>query len=378
MPGDTRHVVTVGGAGGVAISTHGGRRLLTLRGHGNPAHAIRFLGGGELIVTFGRDGARVWRIHEKIRLAHTDRIFGLCFDDSRRLVTSSMDGWVRIWGFWGSGIRPLHEHDFGKPVYSVAAVSGGEQIIAGLKDGSICVWTPATGEVDRRQLHRGRIWSILIQPTPERQILTCGSHGEAHLWTEDLVHLEDLSQNTSELRFGAWSRDGSRFAIPGMSGSVFLGQGRQLLPVPGLESGYWSVCFDPLGEQLLTGSVTGKTQLWTLDGQTVRTFDDHGVTVDSAVFSADGDHVLTASKDGTTRLWRSSDRKLVFELADTVGQVTRAIFSPDGMWIVTAVGSGLIRYWPASAVELRKTLEGLELRGFTRRELMQYGELFPK
>jgi WD40 repeat protein len=78
-------------------------------------------------------------------------------------------------------------------------------------------------------------------------------------------------------------------------------------------------------------------------------------SVNSALFSADGQRILTASSDKTARLW-DGEGKLLASLEGHTGPVWNAVFSADGRRILTASDDKTARLWDGDGKPLA-TLE---------------------
>jgi len=72
-----------------------------------------------------------------------------------------------------------------------------------------------------------------------------------------------------------------------------------------------------------------------------------GTSVNSAVFSPDGERVLTASQDGTARVWDATSGKPLGEPMEHGENVLTAVFSADGQRVFTASQDGTARVWNA-------------------------------
>ena len=80
-------------------------------------------------------------------------------------------------------------------------------------------------------------------------------------------------------------------------------------------------------------------------------------TIDSVVFSADGQMLASASRDKTIRVWDALTGKHKKTLNGHTAPVNGAAFSPDGRTIVSWSNDQTIRLWGVSTGEVKKTLK---------------------
>ena len=120
-----------------------------------------------------------------------------------------------------------------------------------------------------------------------------------------------------------------------------------------------SAVFSPDGQRILTASSDKTARLWNAaNGQPLATLLGHTAPVRSAVFSPDDQRILTASEDKTARLWNAANGQLLATLQGHTGTVQSAVFSPDGQRILTASDDKTARLWNATNGELLATLQG--------------------
>jgi hypothetical protein len=99
------------------------------------------------------------------------------------------------------------------------------------------------------------------------------------------------------------------------------------------------IAFSPDSTILASGADDNNIQLWRVaDGALLRTLHGHTDWVHSVAFSPDGAILASGSRDGTIRLWQVTDGRLLHILVQSA-QVNNAVFSPDGLW-VAGVGVG--------------------------------------
>lgn len=82
----------------------------------------------------------------------------------------------------------------------------------------------------------------------------------------------------------------------------------------------------------------------------------HTTTVNSAIFSTDGNRIVTASDDHTAKVW-SNKAQYLFTLAGHKDAINFATFSPNNEYIVTASEDRTAKIWSKSG-DLLNTLTG--------------------
>ena len=161
------------------------------------------------------------------------------------------------------------------------------------------------------------------------------NHGIArHVWRDHGGDLTDL----------ALSRDGRVLASASRDGSVVL-RDLERDTLTRIEFSGWVVdlAFSPAQPHLATASGQG-VGVWSLSGQLVQQFDEHGARVQRVAFSPDGGALASADSSGAIVL-RGLAQGQARALAGHTAAVRQLAFSPDGAYLASASEDGSARLW---------------------------------
>jgi WD40 repeat protein len=107
------------------------------------------------------------------------------------------------------------------------------------------------------------------------------------------------------------------------------------------------VAFSPDGKTVVSGSYDKTLRVWDVaSGQSLRTLEGHGESVDAVAFSPDGKTVVSGSSDSTLRVWDVATGQSLPMLTGHTGAVYAVAFSSDGKTVVSGSHDGTLRVWP--------------------------------
>lgn len=265
--------------------------------------------------------------------------------DETHVATGSWDATARLWDRQTSQpTSPLMKH-LGT-CQEVRFSPDGRQLLSTARDRGY-LWDAATGE-SRGQLvvSPGDTYGAAFRPDG-RQILLAGVEPATWIWNlaEDLDGLvfpdkKEAAASASGLGF---SPDG-RWGIS--DGYVFDTATRReagpLIP----NGPEYNAQFSPDGTRFVTGSRSGRTQVFSLEPrQPVGKPLQHGGLIVAAVFSPDGERVGTSSHDNTARLWSAETGEPIGAVMSHPTRVWGAAFQPHGDLFATICEDNRIRFW---------------------------------
>jgi WD40 repeat protein len=244
--------------------------------------------------------------------------------DNATYFSASADKTVKAWRFASHApVRSLAGH--GNYVDGVAFSPDGQQIASCGHDGTVRIWTTATGAAVRTV-------NAFTQPAVSP------------------VYCVAWSPNGQQLVAGSNSK--SLKLINAADGNVlreFKAFHEKDFP-KGHKDGVYTAEFTKDGQFVVSGSSDGQIKVWNMaDGQVVRQFVDpnlaaspgqaqeraHRDWINQLRFSPDGTRVASVGSAGELRVWNFADGKLV-HYQRVPAPLYAIAFSPDGKQLATA------------------------------------------
>lgn len=164
-----------------------------------------------------------------------------------------------------------------------------------------------------------------------------------------------LSLEGIDLRDNAFSRDSLLTCVEHNPNLLRILQGH--------DNSVNSVVFSPDGEVLVSGSSDGTISFWNpYDGQQIgKSLTNNDGEIHSLAFSPDGD-LLASGSDNNIIIWNYRNRKQLYECSidkneNEYGPVNSIAFSPDGELIVGGYHDATIRLWNPNTGKLIREFE---------------------
>ncbi len=224
----------------------------------------------------------------------------------------------------------------------------GERIATGCDDRTARIWSAATGRPLSESLQHSRGLHWVSFGESDDDLLTGAFGDQLAVWRlGESVAPREFVLGESVIS-AAFDPAGNRLALGGLSGRVGLwtrsGSWGGTM-ISGHQALVRSLEFSPDGRRLVSAGGDGMARLTDLTaGTSLELRHDQWNWVMSARFDATGGRVVTASHDRTARVWDVESGRLIRSLAHPV-DVNDACFSPDGRWVLTRGKDGAARLW---------------------------------
>jgi WD40 repeat protein len=328
----------------------------------------------------------------------------------------SRDG-KQLFTVWGGGLVGLSRWDVvtGKELQDLEGKAGvrtgafspdGKQLVTGSDNGSVALWSAATGTLTRRlEQHSEKMDAVAFSPDGKRLV---GVDAERHAVLWDVAAGKKVKAAIKEnVDAACFSPDGKQLLLANVAeavlwditaekavrrfqshahpvaAAVYSPDGGTILGAAGKANAFlWdlsssrgpraltghtgpvaAVAFSADSKQALTGAADSLAILWDVaTGAKVQQFKGHTKTVGAVAIRPDGKQVATGSEDKTAVLWNATTGRRVRTLKEHPDPVEAVAFSPDGKLLLTAVGKlkPVATLWDAAT--------GAEVRSFRPNE----------
>lgn len=237
--------------------------------------------------------------------------------DGKTLVTSTMEGAIRVWNTGTASDRLPAQ----SPGYSSVTFSPDCKTLALTSGGVVQLWDPITGK-QRAALtgHQGAIGPVVF--SPDGLTLATGSRDNF-----GVVKLWDVGSGQVQ-----WTQRHTQYAISSLS---FLPDGKSLASSEWYTAKVWDV----------------------VSGQQQASFDGSKNGISYCATAADGKTLTVANLDGTLNVWDLTTKKPVRALSGVIKGPAWPAYSPDGRLLAVRGGQdGVIKVWDAATYKELATL----------------------
>ena len=295
--------------------------------------------------------------------AHADGVYSLQFSpDGTTLVSGGRDGNVCFWYAATGELLNVVSNSVG-PIYGLS-FSPKDQVLA------TTGWDPTSANADLqilnsktgKPLHQfdepGQVVCLAYSPDGTT-LATAGTDQLISLWDVTSGHLRaKFAGHTGGIWSLAWSPDGQRLVTGGWDGSVRVWdatrrQDAETIPTPA----NFSVAFSTDGE-VLAGGGAG-VHLWDAEcGELFKTLPGMDMGDVRIAFSPDGKLLAAFGEDNIVHLYSTKDWVHLGTFPAPAHPITAMVFSPDSKTLALPILDKTVRLYDVSTRTERRRLEG--------------------
>ena len=267
--------------------------------------------------------------------------------------------WRYLWKSCGSDeLFTLGHHS--NVIEALAFSPDGKRLATGGFDKLVKIWDLET----RREIGSAREETMLgavAFSADGKQLLTANLNATVKIC--DLERLPDLAPRVLGMDIGSYlviSPDGKTLACTGGDSlQLWDLSTRQEVHRARIEGHSWRAAFDPRGDTLAIGTVSGEIVLWDVQKRSqLSTFSAHQGHVLALAFSPGGQFLASGGWDHLIRIWAFPSGRLVTNLTAHASMVNSVAFSPDGRTLASASRDQTVRLWDVSTWQEKAILRG--------------------
>jgi WD40 repeat protein len=311
---------------------------------------------GQYFVSTSADNtACVWNLsgEQQYCVNHNDDVTdALITNDSKLLITSGRDGFIKFWDFETGSLQT--EFNLESAILDIDINPQNSMIIAGREDEVVTIISLTLNRVVYNfNFDNGPVTVVRFHPNGEW--LSLGTkEGRVRIWKAQTSLLESGPRHGAEVFSLAISSDGKVMVSVSEDSTARIARAETGRETHVLEHPDWveDVAFSPDNAWFVTVS----------DDKIVRVFETttgvelrrmyHSSFVQRVKVSPDGGWILTTGYDQTARIWDSRTGALMLEASlDGIGSAL--LFSQDGKRVVIGDRNGNVTIWDISSLYAR-------------------------
>ncbi len=300
---------------------------------------------------------------------HLSQVHGVAFSpDGTLLASASTDGTVKVWSAaTGVELRTLKGHTNG--VESVTFSPDGTRLASASIDGTVKVWDTTT-DPDALAIE-GSTGKIAFSPDGSQLAWVREDRRVSIADPTTGREIRTLEGSTNDLANLSFNSEGSLLASGGEDRTVRIWDvrtGRLAISLPGHPYEVRGVVFHPEKKHLAAVCTDRSVRVWDWTTSVVL-FTYPGVPIDNErarqdsnqpfwiAYSPDGKRLATG-RDETVSVWEVETGQEELHLKGHVNPVSGVVFSPDGQRLVSSSEDGIIKVWHLATGREERTLHG--------------------
>ncbi|NEO83454.1 MAG: hypothetical protein F6J87_04220 [Spirulina sp. SIO3F2] len=277
--------------------------------------------------------------------------------DGQQLAAGLVDGSIRFWAANGERLRSIPAHQ--TALTSLAFNHRGDALVSGAIDGTVKLWTAQGAFEQLLTTQTSAVREVQFSPDNQTIAASYGDH-TTDLWT---AAGQPLSTIPKAFSF-AFTPDSqsvlTSFRAQPLRRYRLTGQLEQEIPSP--RGAISRLRISPDGETIAAGVFNGNIWLLDFTGKIHYNLDAHGAGITDLQFDSDSPLILSVAGDGLGYAWPSytdAQSRGLADRQDDDGQTLHPLYAlsghqstvlgvsihPDGQRIATAAEDGTIRLW---------------------------------
>ena len=281
------------------------------------------------------------------RLAHTSRVLCLCATaDGKTVFGGGADGSLVVWTrATGPAPEPTVVRAHDQHVLAIGCSADGSLIATGCRGGVLRVWHAATTKMAwESRRHTAAIQDLCF--AADGSLITVSHDRTVRWWNVQTGEETRVRRHEAQVYSVAVSADGTKVFTGGDDPGLRVWDartGEQLDFVPGTGNQYFALASGAEG-RLVAGGPWLALFVQTDVRGSVRQFRDraHHGWIDAVAFSRDGSKVASGGEDGVVRVWDVESGREECTLIGHAGGVAAVLFLGDGEVLAAADDRGVL------------------------------------
>jgi WD40 repeat protein/serine/threonine protein kinase len=327
--------------------------------HWGMAFAVALSPDGESVASGGQDGIRLWNAKTGAERAAFDAPWVVAVAYSaggKRLVSLTRDGTVSTWDL---STEEKTDSASGPALNDATALTlsrDGTQAAAVLPDGTIKVWTTATGR--EVAALKNDLAPTRLNFSPDGSMLaSAGGDKSVHLWDVVAgVERSRLDGHGAPVRALAFSADGQRLASGADDSEIRVWDvtsRKTRTTFTGHQAPVSALVFVRDDKVLASGDGSGVVRLWRPGTSRESVLRGHSGPITALAARGKGSTLVSASIDGSLRSWDLIGDEESSPLAGHAGAALAVAFSPDCKVIATGSSDASLKLWDVPGMKDR-------------------------